>query len=112
MYPPLPTLQHFLYHHTAPQSCQALLETLPAVQQYALGQVAKLRTGSVQDQLQTISNLGAWQITCGEWPDLGAQRADWGGVERLRPHGNLCGSDRSWRILGALADFWPRGTVP
>ncbi|EFJ44299.1 hypothetical protein VOLCADRAFT_95447 [Volvox carteri f. nagariensis] len=37
---------------------KVLLESLPPVLQYALGQVAKLRSGTVHEQLQTISNLG------------------------------------------------------
>ncbi|GLC37327.1 hypothetical protein PLESTB_001135900 [Pleodorina starrii] len=36
---------------------KVLLESLPPVQQYALGQVAKLRVGSAAEQLQTLANL-------------------------------------------------------
>lgn len=34
------------------------MENLPPVLQYALGQVARLSSGNVQEQLQIISNLG------------------------------------------------------
>ena len=41
-----------------PRYLQTLSDSLPPILQYALGQVAKLRTGTTQEQLQTILNLG------------------------------------------------------
>ncbi|KAG2448743.1 hypothetical protein HYH02_006097 [Chlamydomonas schloesseri] len=37
---------------------KTLSDSLPPILQYALGQVSKLRTGTTQEQLQTIINLG------------------------------------------------------
>ncbi|GIL46492.1 hypothetical protein Vafri_3459 [Volvox africanus] len=71
-----------------------LLESLSPVQQYALGQVARLRSGTVQEQLQTIRNLaeaGEAAVipdlaTCLAVPELAdaAEKAMWSIFMRAR----------------------------
>ncbi|GIL71254.1 hypothetical protein Vretimale_2873 [Volvox reticuliferus] len=73
---------------------KTLLESLSPVQQYALGQVARLRSGAVQEQLQTIRNLAeageAAAIpdlaTCLAVPELAdaAEKAMWAIFMRAR----------------------------
>ncbi|GLI59306.1 hypothetical protein VaNZ11_001160 [Volvox africanus] len=73
---------------------KTLLEGLSPVQQYALGQVARLRSGTVQEQLQTIRNLAeAGEVTvipdlatCLAVPELAgaAEKAMWAIFMRAR----------------------------